>query len=146
VVVLGTNGTSSANFSVNPQPNSPVSAGNYTEFVVTFDPSAAGLRIATLSIANNDSNKNPYTFSIQGKGSSAPVALGDTYTTDEDKVLTVAVPGVLANDSDAENDPLSAILVSGVTHGKLTPNPRFLHIHSDSQLQWHGQLHLQNQR
>jgi len=39
-----------------------------TTFQVTFDPSAAGLREATLNIANNDSDENPYDFAIQGTG------------------------------------------------------------------------------
>ncbi len=30
----------------------------------------------------------------------APVAVGDTYATNEDVVLTVAAPGVLINDTD----------------------------------------------
>lgn len=39
-----------------------------TTFVVTFDPSAAGIRNATVNIANTDSNENPYDFAIQGIG------------------------------------------------------------------------------
>ena len=42
------------------------------------------------------------------------------YLTDEDGVLDVAAPGVLANDSDAEGDALSVVLVSGPSHGVLT--------------------------
>ncbi len=52
----------------------------------------------------------------------APVAVADTYTTDEDVVLTVAAPGVLENDSDPNGDALTAILVDGVDHGTLTFN------------------------
>ncbi len=50
----------------------------------------------------------------------APVALADSYTTAEDTVLTVAAPGVLSNDSDVESSPLTAVLVTGPTHGTLT--------------------------
>jgi len=53
----------------------------------------------------------------------APVAVDDEFTTPEDIVLTVPDPGVLANDTDAENDPLSAALVSGPAHGALAFNP-----------------------
>jgi len=35
---------------------------------VTFDPSAEGVRTATISIANNDADENPYNFAIQGTG------------------------------------------------------------------------------
>ena len=44
-----------------------IPAGGNTTFTVTFDPSAAGLRTATVSIANN-SAKNPYTFVVGGTG------------------------------------------------------------------------------
>jgi VCBS repeat-containing protein len=53
----------------------------------------------------------------------APVAAADAYTTAEDTTLTVAAPGVLANDSDPDNNPLSAVLVSGPGRGTLTLNP-----------------------
>lgn len=51
-----------------------------------------------------------------------PVAVDDAYSMDEDTVLTQAAPGVLANDTDAESDPLTAILVTGPAHGTLTLN------------------------
>lgn len=40
----------------------------------------------------------------------APVASNDTYSTPEDSPLAVGAPGVLANDSDADGNPLFAIL------------------------------------
>src|SRR5206468_706301 len=46
----------------------------------------------------------------------------DSYTTPEDTQLTVNAPGVLANDSDADGDALSAVLGSNPTHGTLTLN------------------------
>jgi Bacterial cadherin-like domain len=45
-----------------------------------------------------------------------PVAVNDAYSTDEDTPLTVSAPGVLANDTDADGDPLTAVLVSGPSH------------------------------
>ena len=38
-------------------------------FTLNFTPSAAGLRSATVNIASDDSNENPYTFAVQGTGS-----------------------------------------------------------------------------
>ncbi|MDP9264709.1 MAG: Ig-like domain-containing protein [Chloroflexota bacterium] len=46
----------------------------------------------------------------------APVAVNDAYTTDEDTLLTVAAPGVLANDSDIDSATITAVLVSGPLH------------------------------
>lgn len=42
-----------------------------------------------------------------------PNAVNDEYTIDEGETLTVNAPGVLANDTDPENDPLIAQLVQG---------------------------------
>jgi CSLREA domain-containing protein len=53
---------------------------------------------------------------------SAPVAEYDSYSTDEDTTLTVAVPGVLGNDTDGEDDTLAAALVIGPSHGSMTLN------------------------
>jgi VCBS repeat-containing protein len=54
----------------------------------------------------------------------APLAAVDSYTVDEDGVLTVAAPvGVLANDSDIETDALTAVLNEGPSHGSLTLQP-----------------------
>ena len=49
----------------------------------------------------------------------APVATADAYATNEDTPLTVSAPGVLANDTDVDGDPLTAVLVTGPTHGTL---------------------------
>ena len=64
-------GTNQSDFSVSSNPSSTVAAGNSTSFQITFDPSAVGVRQATVSIANNDSNENPYDFAIQGTGTEA---------------------------------------------------------------------------
>lgn len=53
----------------------------------------------------------------------APAGVVDNYTVDEDTVLTVVAPGVLANDTDSMGDPLTAELVTGPTNGVLTLNP-----------------------
>jgi len=65
-------GANAADFSVAVQPSSPVAASGSATFTVHFDPSAVGLRSATISIANDDANENPYDFAIQGTGTSAP--------------------------------------------------------------------------
>jgi VCBS repeat-containing protein len=52
----------------------------------------------------------------------APVAVGDSYDTDEDTQLNLAAPGVLGNDEDVDGDTLTAVLVSGPSHGTLTLN------------------------
>jgi len=54
----------------------------------------------------------------------APVGEEDSYDAVFQSVLTVnAAEGLLANDSDIENDPLSVELVSSTSHGTLILNP-----------------------
>ncbi len=50
----------------------PITINNPQSFTITFDPSVVGIRTATVSIANNDSDENPYDFAIQGTGTAAP--------------------------------------------------------------------------
>jgi VCBS repeat-containing protein len=52
----------------------------------------------------------------------APVAFNDEYSVAEDAVLTIAAPGVLANDTDAEGDALTVVLVTDVLNGTLDFN------------------------
>ncbi|MEG4092154.1 DUF4347 domain-containing protein, partial [Microcoleus sp. Pol12B4] len=51
-----------------------------------------------------------------------PVAVNDNYSVLHDKVLSVAVPGVLGNDSDPDSDTLSAALVTAPTNGTIAFN------------------------
>lgn len=57
----------SSDFTVATQPSSPVAtSGGTTTFQISFDPSAPGVQIATVSVVNNDGNENPFQFAIQG--------------------------------------------------------------------------------
>jgi VCBS repeat-containing protein len=51
-----------------------------------------------------------------------PVAVADAYVTEQDTPLVVAAPGALANDTDADSDPLSAVKVTNPAHGTLALN------------------------
>ncbi|MBV7339735.1 cadherin-like domain-containing protein [Chloroflexi bacterium TSY] len=52
----------------------------------------------------------------------APVASDDTYSVVENTVLTIAAPGLLSNDSDIDDDMLTAMVVNQPTNGALTLN------------------------
>ncbi|MCD6365511.1 MAG: VCBS repeat-containing protein, partial [Planctomycetes bacterium] len=68
-------GPQAGDFTVVAQPAATVGAGGESAtFQIVFDPSALGLRTATVSVLNNDSDENPYDFVIQGTG----VKAGDT--------------------------------------------------------------------
>ena len=66
--------------------------------------------VATVTIAVNSVND-------------PPVALADSYSTNEGATLNVAAAtGVLANDSDAERSALTAVLATGASSGTVTLN------------------------
>jgi len=88
LVVVG--GTNPNDFSITSNPTTPVTASGSTTFTVNFDPIAVGLRVATLSISNNDPDENPFTFDVQGTGTSVP---------------EIALQGNLNNISDGDTSP-----------------------------------------
>src|SRR5439155_8855689 len=51
----------------------------------------------------------------------APVAANDSFATDEDTALTITAPGVLGNDTDVDSPALTAVVVTGPSHGALRP-------------------------
>ena len=65
-------GAHASDFAVTTTPSATIATGNSTIFSIAFDPSSAGLRTATITIANNDSDENPYNFNIQGTGIYGP--------------------------------------------------------------------------
>ena len=60
--------TGDADFSVTQDPQSSVSVYDCTTFQIEFTPTTTGAKTATVSIANNDADENPYTFAIAGNG------------------------------------------------------------------------------
>ena len=70
-------GTHASDFTIITNPTSSVAAGVSTTFQVSFNPSATGTRSATLSIGNNDSDENPYNFSLQGTGNPPTISVSD---------------------------------------------------------------------
>lgn len=90
VGTISFSGTNASEFTVTSSPSPSVNASSETTFTVTFKPTGVGDRTATISIGNNDSNENPYTFAISGygftpknlviSGSTNPPDLNGTYT------------------------------------------------------------------
>ncbi|MFN6945291.1 MAG: beta strand repeat-containing protein [Cytophagaceae bacterium] len=67
-------GTGAADFTINESATlAMVAGGASTTFTVTFTPSATGARTASISIANNDADENPYVINLTGTGSSVAV-------------------------------------------------------------------------
>jgi VCBS repeat-containing protein len=61
-------------------------------------------------------------FNIGSSTNHAPVANADSYSVNENATLTVTAAGVLANDTDADGNSLTAVLASNPSHGTLTLN------------------------
>ncbi|MFQ3597758.1 MAG: choice-of-anchor D domain-containing protein [Chloroherpetonaceae bacterium] len=61
-------GPDAADFSVTASPAGTVAVSASTTFQITFNPSTDGVKNATVEIANNDADENPYTFAIRGTG------------------------------------------------------------------------------
>ncbi|MES2657777.1 MAG: Ig-like domain-containing protein [Verrucomicrobiota bacterium] len=69
-----------------------------------------------------DSNIVSVSLTINPPPNTAPVAVTDSFSTFKNSPLTIASPGVLGNDSDAESNPIAAVLVTSPGNGTLTLN------------------------
>jgi hypothetical protein len=95
------------------------------------DGTVDSIQAGTVSLTVNSSNH-------------APIAINDSYSTNENTALTISSPGILANDTDADLDPLSVALYVPPTNGSLaiftdgsftyTPTPGY--VGSDSFIYW----------
>jgi hypothetical protein len=114
---------------------SGATASAYSRSNVT--PANAGLYYVAVRNYGGTVNSRQATLTVLN---TPPVANNDVYNLVENLPLSVAAPGVLANDTDINNDPLTAVLVSGPGHGILSFNadgsftysPALLYSGSDS--------------
>ena len=111
--------------------NTPTPDGTWTSFTPIANGASIGFsaRYLQYSAALNttDVGQTPalqdVTIQYMPVTNQAPLAVGDSYITDEDVPPSVSAPGVLANDTDGDADPLTAHLVNDAAHGNLTLNP-----------------------
>ena len=91
----------------------------------TYTPTANYFGSDSFTYAPNDGsfdgNTTTVTFTIASVND-APVATSDSYSLNEDAVMTVTASGVLANDIDVEGSALTAALVTGPAHGTVALN------------------------
>ena len=96
-----------------------------------------GTTVVTWSATDTASNTGTATqfVTVTAPGNIGPTANDDAYSTPKNETLTVTSLGVLANDDDPENGPLTASLQSNASNGTVsliadgsftyTPNKRF---------------------
>ncbi len=96
------------------------------DFVIVFIPVShtfvANSGVTTLTISDASANGDALDGFVDnvrvigsgggGNTNTAPVATPDSYTTSANVPLTIAAPGVLGNDTDAQSNPLTATLVA----------------------------------
>jgi len=95
-----------------------------TSGTLTYTPAedANGEAVVTVTLTDSAGGWVSHTFSITVNAvNDAPEAAGDSYSTEEDTELVVAIPGVLGNDSDEEG-AVTAERVSDAQHGSLELN------------------------
>ena len=108
--VVAISGSQADEFTVISQPNASVAALGETTFSIMFSPTGSGIRTGTLSVINNDSNENPYTFAIQGTGEdpSLPVDISSFSAVCEGQTI------LLEWATESETDNLGFILERSV--------------------------------
>ena len=93
-------------------------------FTYTPAPGFTGDDTFTYRATDRRLSSAPATVTVHVAPKAAPpVAADDAYSTTADTPLVVTGPGVLANDRDPAGGSLTADLVSGPAHGRLTLNP-----------------------
>lgn len=65
-------GANSSDFSVSTPSGTTLAAGDSISLDIQFSPISIGSRAATLSIASNDADENPFVISLSGTGTSVP--------------------------------------------------------------------------
>jgi large repetitive protein len=94
-------------------------------FVYTPNPNFYGTDSFTYKNSDSvdTSNTATVTIIVNKIDGNSPIANPDSYTTNEDEPLTVPVPGVLGNDTDPDNDPLTVVSNTQPGNGTVSQNP-----------------------
>ncbi|WP_307828070.1 LamG-like jellyroll fold domain-containing protein [Nocardioides sp. SYSU D00038] len=88
----------------------------------TYTPDAGYTGTDTFTYTANDgapSEPATVTITVSEPPNTAPVAVADAYSTPAGTPLEVTAPGLLANDTDVEGDPLTSTDVTQAAHGEV---------------------------
>ncbi|RED46551.1 putative secreted protein (Por secretion system target) [Winogradskyella eximia] len=115
--------------STNPAPI-VIAAGGIVGFDIEFSPSALGTRTGTITIVNDDSDENPYTFGVSGTGTcaagsitispeSGPVDTVVTVIGTNLLTATAAFNGLAATVTNISATEMEVVVPAGSTSGSL---------------------------
>ena len=107
-----------------------VVVANWTGAKVAGQPGQNLTVVATIGSAANQTSPST-TLTGYEAINAPPVAADDAYSVAEDGTLSVAAPGVLGNDSDPENQPITAVLEDGPDNAQsftLNPDGSFTYV------------------
>ncbi|MEI6176223.1 MAG: S8 family serine peptidase [Verrucomicrobiota bacterium] len=105
-LALTKSGTHSADYTLGSLGATTLASGASTTFTATFTPGSLGARTASIQIASNDSNENPFDINLTGTGT------GATYTVNFDE------------NGGSSPVPTSISVTSGSTYGTLATTSR----------------------
>ncbi|WP_264520212.1 T9SS sorting signal type C domain-containing protein [Flavobacterium sp. N1994] len=119
-ILPGNPSGTSSDFVVTTQPSSStVGAESSLTFVITFTPSYAGYRSATVRIYSNDADENPYTFIIDGTGDCSPLATNTITPTSGPvgtEVTITATANTLTSATASFNSVAASVTLIDATH------------------------------
>jgi hypothetical protein len=121
-------GASSGDFVVTTQPSaSTINAESSLTFVITFTPSFAGYRTATVRISNNDNDENPYTFVVDGTGDCA-IAASNSITPTSGPVGTEVTITALTNNLYSATAAINGVAASVSSYSPSAPTATIIKV------------------
>ena len=115
--------SSNPNFVIQAQATSPITGGNTTTFTVRFAPITFGSFTSTISITNNDTDENPYTFRVSGTATAPQIAVsGLGNNIPNNKFLTLSIDGTFLGVATTGNAPKSTFTIQNTGNESLTIN------------------------
>ena len=90
-VPVSFSGTGAGNFTLGAQPSSPVLTQGISNFDISFDPGSYGVLQASVQVASDDPDGNPYSFVVLGTGADAECSGGDVLIQDNRNYLNEVI-------------------------------------------------------
>lgn len=132
-------GTNASEFTVTTAPAATVAVGASTSFTIRFLPTVAGVRTASLSFSNTDSNENPFDFSLAGtaiavfpeidiRGNNVSIAdnVSGSSSTDHTFFGNITVPGTFTRTFTIFNTGTGPLNLNGTPRVSVTAGTGFV--------------------